>query len=112
MCSSGGAVLALDASDTLLSTCHMIHLPPCWAPAGGPGGDQALRVASLSAAARRWQDASKYYGRAAELAPAFSFAAANKALALYQMGEEEPAHTEQAVREMRRALLWHGCRQA
>lgn len=49
----------------------------------------------------RWNDAAIFYGKAAELAPAFSFAACNRALALYQMGEEEPLHTTEALREMR-----------
>ena len=51
--------------------------------------------------AGRWDEAAKYYGRAAELAPAFSFAACNQALATYQMGEQEPSRTEEAVRQMR-----------
>jgi tetratricopeptide (TPR) repeat protein len=41
--------------------------------------------------AGRWGDAVEYYGKAAALAPTFSFAAANRALALYQLGQREPA---------------------
>ena len=40
--------------------------------------------------------AVKYYDKAIRLAPRFSFAAANKALSLYQLG----GHDEEAVREM------------
>lgn len=47
----------------------------------------------------QWREASECYGKAARLAPEFSFAAGNRALALYQLGE-----TQEAVREMR-ALL-------
>lgn len=37
-----------------------------------------------------------YYDKAAKLSPQFSFALANRALALYQAGEDE-----RAIREMR-----------
>ncbi len=47
----------------------------------------------------QWKEAATCYGTAARLAPEFSFAAANKALALYQLGE-----TDTAVREMRSLL--------
>ena len=49
----------------------------------------------------RWGDAAQFYGKASDLAPAFSFAAANRALALYQLGEADPPQSDQAVREMR-----------
>ena len=44
----------------------------------------------------KWAEAADYYGRAARLAPSFSFASANRTLALYQLGQ-----TSEAVREMR-----------
>eukprot|EP00798_Chlamydomonas_sp_ICE-L_P020732 gene20732-27547_t len=70
---------------------------------GGKGGRQAQANVSLweggSVGLGRFDDAVKYYGKAVELAPSFSFAAANKALAMYQQGQEE-----QAIRDMR-ALL-------
>lgn len=43
-----------------------------------------------------WGEAAEYYGRAAQLAPAFSFALANRALALYQLGQDN-----RAIKEMR-----------
>ncbi|KAF5834007.1 hypothetical protein DUNSADRAFT_9492 [Dunaliella salina] len=46
-----------------------------------------------------WEEAVTYYGKAAQLAPGFSFAAANEALGLYQIGQ-----TTRALKEMR-ALL-------
>jgi hypothetical protein len=48
----------------------------------------------------RWRDAAEFYGKAVALAPAFSFAAANRALALYQLHE-----TDASMREMRCELL-------
>lgn len=56
-------------------------------------------LGNASAGLGRWKDAEQYYGRAASLAPSFSFAAANRALALYQLGE-----TEASIREMRTLL--------
>ncbi|GFH25619.1 TPR_REGION domain-containing protein [Haematococcus lacustris] len=47
----------------------------------------------------QWQEALAYYSKAVELAPGFSFASANRALALYQLGQ-----AEQAIREMRNLL--------
>jgi hypothetical protein len=41
-------------------------------------------------------ESAEFYGKAVELAPAFSFAAANRALALYQLG-----NTNESMREMR-----------
>ena len=67
-----------------------------------------LNMHSISSAlmcADRWKDAAQFYGRASDLAPAFSFAAANRALALYQLGERDASQSDQAVREMRCALL-------
>ena len=46
---------------------------------------------SILAGLGRWQDAAEYFGTAAKLAPTFSFAAANRALALYQLGSKEQA---------------------
>eukprot|EP00882_Tetradesmus_deserticola_P019387 GHRQ01020867.1.p3 GENE.GHRQ01020867.1~~GHRQ01020867.1.p3 ORF type:complete len:119 (+),score=60.06 GHRQ01020867.1:438-794(+) len=46
-----------------------------------------------------WAEAERCFGKAAALAPSFSFAAANHTLALYQLGR-----TEQAIREMRSLL--------
>ncbi|KAK9817700.1 hypothetical protein WJX72_000888 [[Myrmecia] bisecta] len=47
----------------------------------------------------RWKEAVEYYGKAAVLAPAFSFAVANRALAMYQLGQ-----TNESIREMRTLL--------
>lgn len=48
---------------------------------------------------KNWSEAEQCFGRAAQLAPAFSFAAANKTLAMFQLGKRE-----QAIREMRTLL--------
>lgn len=48
---------------------------------------------------QRWSDAAECFGKASSLSPTFSFAAANKALAMYQLG-----NTEEAIREMRSLL--------
>lgn len=48
----------------------------------------------------QWAEAAEYYGRAARLAPQFAFAAANRAVALYQLGKDDNG----AIKEMR-ALL-------
>jgi tetratricopeptide (TPR) repeat protein len=45
----------------------------------------------LQGALRKWDEALVDYGRAVQLAPEFSFAAANYALALYQVGRENEA---------------------
>jgi lipoprotein NlpI len=44
----------------------------------------------------KYDEAAKYYQRAVQLAPSFSFAAANRTLALYAGGK-----TDEAMREMR-----------
>ena len=44
----------------------------------------------------RYEEAVAQYSRAVQLAPAFSFAAANRTLALYAAGR-----TDEAMREMR-----------
>lgn len=43
-----------------------------------------------------WQAAADCFGRAAALAPAFSFAAANEAVARYQLGQDN-----RAIKQMR-----------
>lgn len=48
---------------------------------------------------QEWGLAADYYGKAASMAPAFAFAAANKSLALYQLGQ-----TNESMREMRSLL--------
>ena len=58
-------------------------------------------LGNASAGLQKWDDAAEYYGKASSLAPAFSFAAANKALATYQLGEQDPKNTDEALREMR-----------
>lgn len=58
-------------------------------------------LGNASAGLQRWGDAAEFYGKAATLSPAFSFAAANKALATYQLGEKDPKNTDEALREMR-----------
>eukprot|EP00954_Amorphochlora_amoebiformis_P027231 1384233-Amorphochlora_amoeboformis.AAC.1 len=50
-------------------------------------------------ALKRYREAVEYYGKAAELAPEFSFAQANQAVALYATGDKNGA-----ARKMR-ALL-------
>jgi hypothetical protein len=47
----------------------------------------------VSAGLGQWSEAVGYYTKATQLAPSFSFAAANRSLALYQTG-----NTEQAIR--------------
>lgn len=42
-------------------------------------------VCLLCSGMGRWEEAIQYYGKAAQLAPGFSFAAANEALGLYQV---------------------------
>lgn len=61
-------------------------------------------LGNASAGLQRWGDAAEFYGKAATLSPAFSFAAANKALATYQLGEKDPKNTDEALREMRNLL--------
>jgi tetratricopeptide (TPR) repeat protein len=47
----------------------------------------------------RWNDAVQYYSRAISLAPSFSFAVANRALAMYQLGR-----SNEAIKEYRTLL--------
>ncbi len=52
----------------------------------------------------RWEEAVEYYTKAVALAPAFSFAVANRALAMYQLGR-----TNEAIKEYRSLLRrWAG----
>lgn len=44
-------------------------------------------LGNATAGLGRWDEAVGYYGRAVQLAPDFAFAAANKAIAVYQSGE-------------------------
>ena len=53
-------------------------------------------LGNASAGLGRWRDAAEFYGKAASLAPEFAFSAANKAVALFQLGE-----TNESMREMR-----------
>lgn len=53
-------------------------------------------LGNATAGQGQYELAVKYYDKAIRLAPRFSFAAANKALSLYQSG----GHDEEAVREM------------
>lgn len=46
---------------------------------------------------RRWADAVDCFGKAVALSPTYSFAAANKALATYQLGNTEEAIRYRAV---------------
>lgn len=46
-----------------------------------------------------WEAAAENYGRATQLAPAFAFARENRALALYQLGQDNAA-----IKEMRCGL--------
>ncbi|DBA74638.1 TPA: hypothetical protein ACH3X2_009418 [Trebouxia sp. C0005] len=56
-------------------------------------------LGNASAGLGRWKDAKEFYGKAASLAPEFAFSVANKAVAMFQLGE-----TNESMREMR-ALL-------
>ena len=53
-------------------------------------------LGNASAGLGRWKDAAEFYGKAASLAPEFAFPAANKAVAMFQLGE-----TNESMREMR-----------
>ena len=53
-------------------------------------------LGNASAGLGRWRDAADFYGKAASLAPEFAFSAANKAVAMFQLGE-----TNESMREMR-----------
>lgn len=53
-------------------------------------------LGNANAGSGDWAAAAEYYGRAAQLAPAFSFAQANRALALYQLGQDN-----KSIKEMR-----------
>jgi tetratricopeptide (TPR) repeat protein len=52
-----------------------------------------MHFVHLRAAAglQNWAEAERCFGKAAALAPSFSFAAANHTLALYQLGRTEEA---------------------
>lgn len=57
-------------------------------------------LGNASAGLGRWRDAADFYGKAASLAPEFAFSAANKAVAMFQLGE-----TNESMREMRYVQL-------
>ena len=57
-------------------------------------------LGNASAGLGRWRDAADFYGKAASLAPEFAFSAANKAVAMFQLGE-----TNESMREMRCVCL-------
>jgi tetratricopeptide (TPR) repeat protein len=48
-------------------------------------------LALSPAGLQNWAEAERCFGKAAALAPSFSFAAANHTLALYQLGRTEEA---------------------
>ncbi len=50
----------------------------------------------MALAQQKWTEAAGYYEKAMQLAPSFSFAGANRTLALYAGGQ-----TNEAMREMR-----------
>ena len=54
----------------------------------------------MALAQQKWAESAGYYQKAMQLAPAFSFAGANRTLALYAGGQ-----TNEAMREMRCAWL-------
>ncbi|PSC75669.1 TPR repeat-containing [Micractinium conductrix] len=56
-------------------------------------------LGNASAGAGDWAAAAEYYGKATQLAPAFAFARGNRALALYQLGQDNAA-----IKEMRSLL--------
>jgi len=56
-------------------------------------------LGNTNAGMGNWAEAAEFFGRGAALSPTFSFASANRAVALFQTGQ-----TDAAVREMR-ALL-------
>ena len=53
----------------------------------------------MALAQQKWTESAGYYKKAMQLAPAFSFAGANRTLALYAGGQ-----TNEAMREMRYLL--------
>ncbi len=68
-------------------------------------------LGNASAGLGRWKDAKEFYGKAASLAPEFAFSVANKAVAMFQLGE-----TNESMREMRYIVFTacflyasHGC---
>lgn len=61
----------------------------------------------LRCRACRWEDAVQYYSRAISLAPSFSFAVANRALAMYQLGRSNEAIKEYRTL-LRRWVRWCG----
>jgi len=60
-------------------------------------------LGNASAGLGRWKDAKEFYGKAASLAPEFAFSVANKAVAMFQLGE-----TNESMREMR-YLVFTSC---
>ncbi len=50
---------------------------------------RALGCVNCAAGLGKWGEAVDCYSRAAQLAPAFAFASANRALALYQLGQKD-----------------------
>ena len=53
-------------------------------------------LGNASAGLGRWKDAAEFYGKAASLAPEFAFSKANRAVAMFQLGD-----TNESMREMR-----------
>ena len=62
--------------------------------------DDAQIAGNVALAQQKWAESAGYYQKAMQLAPAFSFAGANRTLALYAGGQ-----TNEAMREMRCACL-------
>ena len=62
--------------------------------------DGAQIAGNVALAQQKWAQSAGYYQKAMQLAPAFSFAGANRTLALYAGGQ-----TNEAMREMRCACL-------
>lgn len=58
--------------------------------------DGAQCAGNVALAQQKWAESAGYYQKAMQLAPAFSFAGANRTLALYAGGQ-----TNEAMREMR-----------
>ena len=56
-------------------------------------------LGNTNAGMGNWEAAAEYFGKGASLSPVFSFASANRAVALFQIGQ-----TNEAIREMRTLL--------
>lgn len=69
-----------------------MHRRPCQTVPGlFPLAKQHIVLPLCLAGLGRWDEAVQYYSKAYQISPEFSFAAANRALALYQVGQADQA---------------------